>query len=68
MCGHADHEIACAGLQRMADKAASLRPPGEAHLLAEIVGDHVGKLVFEAGFGKVREREVVWIGANTQRA
>ena len=65
---HAHHDIALFGLQRIADEAATLRPPGVGEGSSQGLRHHRSELVLESGLGAVRKWQVVRIGADTKRA
>src|SRR5690606_34062912 len=63
---HADHEIALAGVQCIANKTSPLRPPRVDHADTELARDQLRDPVLEALLGFVRERQVVRIGADSE--
>ena len=64
---HANHEVAALLLQRVADEAATLRPPGVFDMRAEMTGQRLGDAVLEAGAGGVGIGQVVGVRADPQR-
>src|SRR5271165_2414786 len=53
-------------LQRVARKAAPLRPPCVADRLSELLCDHLGDFVLETLACAIRERQIVGIGADAK--
>ena len=63
---HARDQVAEAGLQRIADEATPLRPPGVGDGRTELAGEQRHDPVLEAFAPLVGEGEVVGIGADPQ--
>src|SRR5689334_666641 len=64
--GDSHHDVALAGLERIADEAAPLRPPSVGYALAKLARDELGEPVFEALALAIGEGEIVRISADTK--
>jgi hypothetical protein len=65
--GKAHHDVAAAGLECVAEKAAALRPPGVLDMGMKIAGQQLGNPVLESFPTLIRERQIVGIGTHAQR-
>jgi hypothetical protein len=65
--GYAHDHVAIACLQRLADETTPFRPLGIGDRLLQLLAEEFGQLVLEAGTAIVRERQIVGIGADSQR-
>src|SRR5438105_4893911 len=65
--GQPDYQIAPARVESSLNETLSLRRPYKFERHPEVTGNHFSQAIFETLPGTVRERQVIGIGANTQR-